>query len=104
MLPRIHAGREQGPGHRRFGGLGGSERPVGPDIRELLEIRELALGHELAGEGRVHAVEAHHEHALGAATFRLRGLRATRGQKGGRAHQGESRGHTTANGKKSHSH
>ena len=45
-----------------------------PRLGEPLQVRQLALVHELAGERRVHAVEAHHEDALLGAPQRLAAL------------------------------
>ena len=64
VLARVDARREARPRRRRLRGLRRLEPREGALVRERLEVRQLALVHPLAGERRVHPVEAEHEDAL----------------------------------------
>ena len=75
VLARIHAGGEAGPGHGRFRGLRRLQLRERALLGQPLEVRELAFVHPLAGQRRVHAVEAEHEHALLGAPHGLAGER-----------------------------
>ena len=58
----VHSGGEGGPGHRRNGGLTGSQCGESSPGLQPLEVGQEALVHEALRQFGVHAVEAHHHH------------------------------------------
>jgi hypothetical protein len=63
VLGRRRTGRERRPGDRRDRGVGGREPVVAAGLGELLEVRQLALGHQAVGDLGLLAVEPYHDQA-----------------------------------------
>jgi hypothetical protein len=78
VAPGVAPGDEVRPGHRALRGRAGSERLIGPLLRQAREVRHAPFAHQPVEDHRIHAVDAQDEDP------RRRGFRGGGRRRGGR--------------------